>query len=318
MQGILNRRYLRIKVFQAIYAYSQSNNDLLVGEKNMLKSINDIYDLFLYQLCLITEITEMARRNLAQNREKRLPTEEDLNPNTKFVNNKLIEMLDNNKPFQKELEKRKINWAIESDNVKKLWKKIRSSDEYLNYMQAEGQSFKADKELIIKLYKTYIAEFESLHHFLEDRSIYWMDDLSVVAMNVIMLFNNLKYTEDQERNLLPSLYKDPEDDAKFVKELYRKTILNHDELSKRIEKRTQNWDVDRIVRLDVILMKMALAELLYFKTIPVKVTLNEYIELAKLYSTPNSKNFINGILDKLVADLKSSGEMMKTGRGLIN
>lgn len=318
MQGILNRRYLRVKVFQAIYAYSQSNNDLIVGEKNMLKSINDIYDLYLYQLALITEVVEMARRTIDHNKSKRLATEEDLNPNTKFVDNQVIHMLENNEEFKREIEKRKINWALESDNVKKLWKKIQASDEYLNYMQSSEKSFKDDKDIISRLYRLHIAEFESLHHFLEDRSIYWMDDLSIVAQNVVKTINGLTYSENPDKNILPRLFKDPQDDTGFIRELYRKTILKNEELSQRIEQRTKNWEVDRIVRLDVILMKMALAELLYFKTIPVKVTLNEYIELAKSYSTPQSKNFVNGILDKMVNDLQKSGEIVKTGRGLIN
>tara|TARA_Y100000768_G_scaffold363152_1_gene322559 strand:+ start:121 stop:1077 length:957 start_codon:yes stop_codon:yes gene_type:complete len=317
MYGILNRRYLRVKVFQAIYAYSQSNNDLIVGEKNMLKSINEIYDLFLYEVQLILDVVEMARRNIEQNREKRLPTPEDLNPNMKFVENQVISMLENNEVFTREVEKRKISWGIESDNVKKLWRAIRECDEYLNYMNNPERSFKEDKELIVKLYKNYIVGFEALHHFLEDRSIYWMDDLTVVSINVAKTINHMKYSEDTTRNLLPSLFKDREDDVQFVKELYRKTILNDEELSQHIEEKTKNWEVDRIVRLDVILMKMALAEFLYFKTIPVKVSMNEYIELAKSYSTPNSKNFINGILDKLVADLKSKGIIQKVGRGLI-
>ncbi len=317
MQGILNRRYLRVKVFQALYAYHQSNKELDVVEKNMLKSINQSFDLLLYELALILEVVEMARRNMEQNKGKQLPTDADLNPNLRFVNNKLIAILESNEQLSRAFDRRKINWAMESDNVKKLWRKIRDSKQYLAYMESSENSFEADKNVIVQLFKLHIAEYEPLHHYLEDQSIYWLDDLRIICANVVKLIEEIPANSTPVAEILPSLYKDEADDIRFVKDLLRKSVLKDEDYAKYIEDKTVNWEVDRIVKLDVILMKMALVELLDMPSIPVKVTLNEYIELAKNYSTPNSKNFINGILDKLVAEFKSNGKLVKTGRGLI-
>jgi len=318
MQGILNRRYLRVKVFQALYAYESSNTDLTVGEKNMLKSINDIQELYLYMLVLITDVAEMARRQIETNKEKRLPTPEDLNPNLKFVENQVIAALESNEEIQKLVGAKKISWAIESDNVKKLWRLVRDSDEYVEYMANPQRSFQEDKQFVIAIFKKYIAEYEVLHDFLEDRSMYWYDDLSLVCINIVKFLNGLKADLPPHKHILPELFKDKEDDIKFVKELYRKTIQHNEELSAMIDENTSNWELERIAVLDVMLMKMALCEVLHFRNIPLKVSLNEYIELSKNYSTPNSSNFINGVLDKLTIQLKADGKIVKTGRGLMN
>lgn len=316
--GILNRRYLRVKVFQALYAYESSNADLTIGEKNMLKSINDIQDLYLYMLLLLTDMVEMARRQIETNKVKRLPTPEDLNPNLKFVENKVAEIIDSNVEIQKLIETKKISWAVESDNVKKLWRLVRDSDEYIEYMANPERSFQEDKQFLITIFKNYVAEYEVLHDFLEDRSMYWHDDLALVAVNIVKFLNTLKQDDDTNRSILPTLYKDKEDDVKFIKELFKKTITHEEELSKLIDENTSNWELERIAKLDVLLMKMALTEVLYFRNIPVKVSLNEYIELSKNYSTPNSATFVNGVLDKLIQKLKADNKILKTGRGLMN
>lgn len=317
MQGILNRRYLRVKAFQAFYAYQASDKDLAIAEKNMLKSVNEIYDLYLFMLELIVDVRQMALRNIEQNREKRLPTQEDLNPNMKFVENEVIMLIEENIEYKSLVEKKKISWAIESDNVKKLWRKIKESEDYKSYMADENRSFQQDKEFVILLFKNYMAEFEVLHSYLEDRSIYWHDDLSLVCINIVKMINHIKSKATIHSTILLPLFKDKEDDIKFVKELLRKAIIHNENLSKHIDEHTKNWEVERIARLDVLLMKMALTELLYFPTIPVKVTLNEYIELAKNYSTPNSRVFINGVLDNMSNSLRNDGKMNKSGRGLI-
>jgi N utilization substance protein B len=316
-EGMINRRYLRVKGLQAIYAFESDNADMTVGEKNMLTSINKIYDLYLYVLELTNEVAEKARRNIEQNKEKRLATDEDLNPNLKFVNNAIVQLLDNNTIFRAEVEKKKINWSLESDNIKKLWRQIRDSEEYAQYMQNPEQSFEEDQEFMVKIFKRYIASFEVIHDFFEDKSIYWSDDLALIILSVIKTFKNMTPEMGEQSNFLLPLFKDRDDDLKFVRELYKRTIVNKESLSERISQNTTNWELERIAKLDVVLMRMALCELLYFPGIPVKVTFNEYIELAKDYSTPKSKVFINGVLDKLVAKLKKSGEISKTGRGLI-
>lgn len=315
---MLNRRFLRIKVLQALYAFFQSDRtEITAGEKEMLKSINKIFDLYLYMLVLITDVSEHARRNIEQNKEKRLPTDEDLNPNTKFIDNRVIAQIENNFEFKKQIDARKISWQVEWDNVRKLWRRIREGEEYRAYMDSPTSSFEEDKNFVLTIFRNYIGVDDVMHAFLEDRSIYWADDLTLVALNIIKTIQNTKEDMPQHGRVLSPLFKDKEDDLMFVKELFRKTISFNDSYSELIAEKTRNWEVDRIALIDVILMKMALCEFEHFSSIPVKVSLNEYIELAKNYSTTKSKVFINGVLDKLVMDLKNNGRVVKRGRGLI-
>lgn len=316
-KGILSRRYLRVKVLQALYAYQSSNRDLATAEKNMFKSVEDIADLYLYMLLLVCDVTEMARREIERNKEKKLPTKEDLNPNLKFVENKYLLFIENNIQFKKEVDRKKISWAIESDNVKKLWKQIKESKEYAKYMTNPQRSFAEDKNFAASIFRNYIAVFEVLHEFLEDRSIYWYNDLSVVCQQVLKNIQQSAENDNEHTHIVPPLYKDPESDIPFIKDLLAKVVLREDELSSLIDEYTANWELDRIAKLDVILMKMALCELMYFPSIPIKVTLNEYIDIAKDFSTPNSHVFINGVLDKISEKLKKENKIVKTGRGLL-
>ncbi|MGD1844857.1 MAG: transcription antitermination factor NusB [Salibacteraceae bacterium] len=315
---MLNRRYLRVKAFQALYAFFQAEGgDVLKSEKEMLKSIEKIYDLYLLMLLLITEVADSARDQIETARQKRLPTHEDLNPNLRFVNNIALNILEENNAFQKLVSNKKLTWFTENDQVRKLYREIRESQEYQEYMNSNNPGFDADRKFIITIFREYMAEFEVFQQLLEDRSIYWYDDLTLVVHNVVKTFQQLKPSAGAGSNILMPLYKDREDDLQFVKELFRKTIFNENDYQEMISSKTKNWEVDRIAVLDVILMKMALCEFEHFNSIPVKVSLNEYIELAKSYSTPKSKVFINGILDKLLIDWRKSGRIKKTGRGLI-
>ena len=319
---MLSRRQLRIKVLQALYAFFQSDSDRMdFGEKQLFKSIDKIYELCFWQLSILIEIVDFSKGRLEGAKQKHFPTAEDLNPNTKFIDNKFIEQLSSNRIYQKKCDQYKISWADQTEMIRKLYKSVVESSFYEKFKATEGQSYDDDKEFIILLLKKFLAKSDSLKQFYEDLSIYWSDDYHSVTALVIKIINSFSEDSD-EFHLLPVIYKTAEDsgneDVDFVKSLYRKTIINSEKLETLIAEKTVNWDYDRIAIMDVIILKMALTELTEFKSVPVKVTLNEYIELSKYYSTPKSNVFINGILDKLIADLSESRDIKKTGRGLMN
>jgi len=312
---MLNRRYLRIKVMQALYAFFQhENQDVYKGEKELFNSIEKIYDLYAFLLMLLIEIRDFAENSSEEAKNKKLPSQNDLVPNTKFLNNRLIKQLAVNMTLSKESSNRKLSWQNEPELIKKIFNNIKASEEYEKYLSDE-HSYKSDKDFIIDMYKKHIAEFESLVYLFEEKSIYWVDDLRLVNIMVLKTLESFKEDANEHFSLLP-LYKD-EDDKSFVQELFRRTILNNEMNEKLIGDKTKNWEVDRIAMMDVLLMKMAISEVLHFPSIPVKVTLNEFIEISKLYSTPKSKLFINGILDKLIADFKDQKKYTKVGRGLM-
>lgn len=314
---MLNRRYLRIKVMQALYAFFQSDNkDMAKGEREMFHNIEKIYDLYLIMLLLLTEMRDFAANTLEEAKSKRLPTQEDLNPNLKFIENRFLKQLAVNQQLRRQAESRKLGWQADPELIKKVFMQVRASDEYGRYMASPVSSYAEDVEFITDMYRKYIAEFELLEHYFEEKSIYWADDFHLV--NAMMIKTIQSFGEEREdRQILMNLYKDPEEDKQFIVDLYRKTIMSDKENEQYIGDKTKNWEVDRIAMMDVLLMKMAITEILNFPSIPVKVTLNEYIEISKLYSTPKSKGFINGILDKLVIDFKEQQKFRKTGRGLI-
>lgn len=314
---MLNRRHLRVKVLQALYAWYKSGNlELTKGEKELLFSIEKVYDLYLYLLQTLGEVRNYAEYRLDENKKKQLPSEEDLNPNTKFINNQVILQLANNEELLKLSESKKINWAGQRDDIfKKIYEEMRESELFSAYMADEEQSFKKDKIFATEIFKEFICNSELIHHFIEEISIFWHDDLDLVCGAVLKTIKKASADKPQF-DLLP-LYKDLKEDKKFVKELYRKTIVNDKETIGLIGGKAHNWELDRVAVMDMVLMKMAINEAKEFKEIPTKVTMNEYIEISKFYSTPKSNGFINGILDKVFFDLKESGEIKKLGRGLI-
>jgi transcription antitermination protein NusB len=314
---MLNRRYLRIKVMQALYAFFQSDNkDMGKGEREMFHNIEKIYDLYIIMLLLLIDIRDVAENSMEDAKNKKLPTSEDLDPNTKFIENRFIKQLAANQQLLKQASNRKVSWQNDMELVKKVFNQVRSSAEYGRYMNSSENSYKEDAAFVIDIYKRYIAEFELLEHHFEEKSIYWADDFHLVNAMVVKTIQSFEESRGEHMVLMP-LYKDEEEDRQFIVDLYRKTILHDKENEQYIGEKTQNWEVERIAMMDVLLMKMAITEILNFSSIPVKVTLNEYIEISKLYSTPKSKGFINGILDKLVIDFKEQQKFRKAGRGLI-
>lgn len=309
---MLNRRFLRIKIMQMLYSFFQHENaDMAFFEKELFKSLDKIYHLYLYILALFGDLHHTALMVIDENKNKRLPGPEDLNPNLKFVNNTLLVAITQNQELKKEIEKYKISWQNDFDLVRKLFSEIRNSEQYKKYMSSSTQSVKEDREFLINLILTHLAEHELLNHVFEEKNIHWVDDNFVAFNSVIRTFE----TFEGKFKLMP-LLKDEEDDKNFVSVLFRKTIMYNKQYEDIIQAHTKNWELDRIANMDMLLMKMAIAEILHLENIPVKVSLNEYIDISKEYSTPNSKTFVNGVLDKVIADLKGGNKIHKTGRGL--
>ncbi|MEE4197928.1 MAG: transcription antitermination factor NusB [Bacteroidales bacterium] len=313
---MISRRLLRIKILQICYAYLKSQGKTLgQAEKELFFSIQKSYDLYHYLLLLVVDLVKYARSRIDLAAQKLVPTYEDLNPNTKFVDNKLVKQLEQNQSLRKYLNDSKLSWSKYPELIKNLFLEIKDSEIYQNYMNVEERSYKEDKKFIIDLYAKIIILHEPLHQNLEEQSIYWNDDLEFVVGMIIRTLKNFKASTGESEQLM-QLFKN-EEDRDFAKRLFRKTIINHQEYQQLIADYIKNWDIERVAFTDIVVMQLAVAELIEFNEIPVKVTLDEYIEIAKFYSTQKSNVFINGVLDKMVADLKEDGRIKKTGRGLI-
>jgi transcription antitermination protein NusB len=315
---MLNRRHLRIKVLQALYAYFQSEEDNFNRtEKEMLSSIDRIYDLYIYLLLSFSQIQNIAEQIILDKKNKIRPSEDDLNPNMKFVQNAVFKILDESKNLRRISEENKVNWVGDEhqEMFKKIFNQIKESEIYFSYMNEDDNSFERDLEFALTLFKAEIANSQLIYNFFEEKSIHWMDDIDLSCSMVLKTLKTAKI--DEQLAILP-LYKDPEDEIPFVKTLLRKTVSRDKENEKLIDELTQNWEFDRIAKMDVILMKMAITEFQEFNNIPTKVTLNEYIEISKFYSTPKSNAFINGILDKAIDKLNADGKIVKIGRGLMS
>jgi transcription antitermination protein NusB len=319
---MLGRRHYRIKVFQALYAWFQGGESRQdVAERNLLTSIDKIYELYYTLFSFFLEIIDFYRRKMEDARHKFLPTEEEKNPSTKLLTNSVIGILNANKDLHHQFEKFKIGWSEEQEMLRKIHLKIRNSKDLKEYLKSGNPSAGEDREIVYKLFKKFIARSTELQYFCEEKSIFWTDDYQSAALLVMKTIRQIPESF-AETSQLSSLFEkdeddDPADDRDFIVELFRKTIGQSDSLGSLIEGKTKNWELERIALTDIILLKMALVELIYFPAIPIKVTLNEYIEMSKLFSTPKSQMFINGLLDKLVDDLKADKRIKKTGRGLI-
>lgn len=315
---MLNRRLLRVKVMQALYGFFQSKeSDIAKGEKGLILSINRVYDLYLHFLILPVELADLAEVQMEEARNKALPSEEDLNPNRKFVDSFMIKALRENSQLQRLIEDRKISWGSEEDrdSLKKIWKQIKASTLYLSFIESDDKPSN-DRKFVEKIMTQFILDNDDIYSSFQGRSIYWDYEDCDYALNMAIRYLGKIKTETNYK-VIPSMWKDEEEDERFVKNLYRRTITNNEENSQLIDSKTKNWEVDRIATLDVLFMKMAITEFLQFSSVPIKVTLNEYIEISKMFSSPRSKVFINGVLDKLLVDFKTENKLKKTGRGLM-
>jgi N utilization substance protein B len=314
---MLNRRHLRIKVLQVLYAYFQSDEENYRRTENeMMDNIDRIFDLYLFLLLSFGELKDIELRRLEELKSKIRPTSSDLNPNLKFVENKVFELIDINAPLRRASEENKVNWLGDEhqEMFRKVMAQIRESETYFAYMSQEENNFESDMEFACALFKAEIANSPLIYNFFEEKSIQWLDDIDLACTMVLKTMKT--FSEEGNNEILP-LYKDPEDEKEFVRILLRKTIDKDQENLTLIDDLTKNWELDRIAKMDIILMKMAITELQEFNNIPIKVTLNEYIEISKYYSTPKSNGFINGILDKAVDRLEKENKISKIGRGLM-
>ena len=307
---MINRVLIRLKIVQIVYAYYQNGGkNLDTAEKELFFSLSKAYDLYNYLLLLMVEVTKQANKRLNAAKNKLVPTKEELFPNTKFVENRFIAQLEVNKQLLEFSNNQKKTWENEADFVKTLCDKILESDIYKEYMASETSSYKEDRELWRKLYKNIIFNNIELDQVLEDQSLYWNDDKEIVDTFVLKTIKRFDEKNGAKQELLPE-FKD-EEDQDFARRLFRRTILNADYYRHLISENTKNWDLDRVAFMDVVIMQIALAEILSFPNIPVSVSLNEYVEIAKLYSTPKSGGFINGTLDGIVNSLKKENKLTK-------
>ena len=279
------------------------------AEKELFFSLSKAYDLYNYLLLLMVEVTKQANKRLNAAKNKLVPTKEELFPNTKFVENRFIAQLEVNKQLLEFSNNQKKTWENEADFVKTLCDKILESDIYKEYMASETSSYEEDRELWRKLYKNINFNNIELDQVLEDQSLYWNDDKEIVDTFVLKTIKRFDEKNGAKQELLPE-FKD-EEDQDFARRLFRRTILNADYYRHLISENTKNWDLDRVAFMDVVIMQIALAEILSFPNIPVSVSLNEYVEIAKLYSTPKSGGFINGTLDGIVNSLKKENKLTK-------
>ena len=307
---MINRGLLRIKVVQILYSYYKSEGKSIpLAEKELFKSVEKTYDLYFHLLQLSVEITRYASDKIETRRNKLRPTAEDLNPNTRFIDNAFVAQLSTNTIFVSHVNKQKLSWIDQADIVKNLYEEIIGSEVYAEYMADETVDYEADKNLWRKIFKKIILQSQDLDDSIEDQSIYWVDDVELVVSFILKTIKRFDQEKGEEQELLP-MFKD-EEDAEFATKLIRTVLSKGLELRTMIEKNAKNWELDRIAFMDIVIMEVALAELLEFPTIPVNVTLNEYIEIAKNYSTDRSGTFINGVLDNIVGQLKKENKLIK-------
>ena len=314
---MLNRRHIRVKVMQSIYAMHQNGSDSIEKEeKFLLYSIDNILDLYLTMLSSLIEIGKKEAIFIEKSSQKHITTSQERNPNKKFINNTILQILSENNSLSIALENRKINhWELNEDYIQILLDSIKNSNLYAKYMANTVNNFEEDKQFILDIFTELIVPNEKLYEFLEDNKLTWIDDIPVVNTQIIKQLKLIKSAKD-EAFKVPKLFKDQED-QEFVTNLFRKTVLNERELAKEYVDKTPNWDSERIAEIDTIVLKMAICEFVKFPSIPVKVTINEYLEIAKEYSTPKSSIFINGILDNLVKEFEIANKLNKIGRGLM-
>lgn len=312
---MISRRLLRIKALKALYAHLKSESEsLMASEKTLIASIDKTYDLYFQMLSLIVEVARYADERQQAAMQKKLPTYEDLNPNRKFVENAVVHLIAESDSVNDYLATHKLSWARYPELIKALYLQLEQSEYYKKYMTSQERSFREDLALVTDFYTNELESSEMLEEVLDEQSILWNDDLGFALIMVTRTLSNMRQSH-RDVKVLPKFKS--EEDLEFAKELFEKAAVNYDNNLEVIEQFTRNWDIERIAFMDNVIMVTAMAELTSFPSIPVKVTLDEYIEIAKYYSTASSSTFINGVLDKVVNTLTEEGRINKSGRGLI-
>jgi len=315
---MLNRRHLRIKALQNIFAWHMTEKkDTISSQKTLMQSIDSVYEMYIRMLALLVDVTEYTANDAIERANKFLPTAEDLNPNQKLLHNKFIAVLKQNPEYAALVNKYQVNWHADPELVKAIFIKLKETKEYAAYLAEEDETLESSKEIIKFIFRKLLLKNLNIIQAFEDKFINWPVDREVMQGMIAKTLKNFT-SEDPFKNKLTPISADWTEDSKFVKDLFVYTLKNDDAYQELIAERTKNWESEMIALMDTILMKMAICELMNFPSIPVKVTINEYLELSKDYSTPKSNSFINGILDKILSDLKRTNSIKKIGRGLID
>jgi N utilization substance protein B len=315
---MLNRRQLRVKVLQALYAYNQSENkEINAHEKLLLQSVDKVFEMYIWMLSLISETIQYVERDAADSANKHLPTEADLAANQKILTNKFIVSLHQNPEYIAGLKKYKVDWSFDPEMARSLFYTLKEAPEYQAYLASTDDSIQDDKDIIKFIFKKVILKSPTAEQFFEERFLNWPVDKDTLQAMIAKTFKNFSH-EDFAKNKLAQLSMDWMEDREFLVTLFQQTIRYDKEYQQLIGDKTQNWEAERIALMDTMLMKMAICEFLGFPSIPVKVTINEYLEISKDYSTPKSNSFINGILDKVLSELKNNNKIRKSGRGLVD
>jgi len=313
---MISRRLLRIKALLVLYAFNRKNGeDLKEAETELNTGINKAYDLYLYLLLLLVDLSTIANDKIEAGLHKNLPSTEDLNPKRRFSKNLILNRLASNNLLQKASHDRAVSWNGNREILNVLYNKLVLWEPYIDYLKSEDTGISGDRKFVMNMLTNFLLESDDLLSHLEDRSIYWNDDLEFAVIMVEKTLKKIKENNSDTIQLLP-LFKN-EDDEKFALILLRKALLSNKTTRDIIDKHTTNWEIERIALMDILVMQLALAEIMAFTEIPVKVTLNEYIEISKYYSTSKSSTFINGILDKVVKEMREENLFEKTGRGLV-
>lgn len=313
---MLNRRFLRIKAFQTLYALSREEQpNVALYRKKMFEGLDKTYELFVFLLSFPEAFLDFLASELDAQKAKYIPAPEQIEFLERIMANKILVQIANNQALKEEQKKLKINWNQSADLLRGFWNEIKDKNWVVNYASSKESSYAQDKEFTTTLFEIIFADEDLFFTYIEERYLNWDDDQVLILTTIQRLLKDLK---PNQLGFLPQKHKDEEEELKFLKDLFDRYLQDEAELTELITARTKNWDEDRIALVDMILMKMALCELLYFPYIPVKVSINEYLELAKLYSTPQSHSFINGILDKTQFELKKNNKIEKLGRGLVD
>ena len=312
---MLSRRLLRTKVVKAVYAHMQCEGlTPAVTEKNFVASVNRAYDLYFHLLALVPEIAEYAAERIRIGENKKLPTYDDLHPNRKFVENKMVARLAEDEGLQAEIKARKLSWKDHRDLIVALYNALTKQTFYQKYMASDTRSFKEDAQLVSDIYMSMLEEFEPLESALEEQSILWNDDLGFVLTMVSRTVLSMRESHE-EIKMMPQFKSD--EDMDFAKSLLRNAIAGYERISALIDASMSNWDIERVALMDNIILVVGIAEAENFTSIPTRVTLNEYIDIAKYYSTNSSSGFINGVLDRVISQLVEEGKIIKSGKGLL-
>ncbi len=311
---MLSRRLLRIKVLKALFAHLKSESDnMIASEKNLVATVDKAYDLYFQLLTLPEQLVKYAQERIDIAKQKKLPTFEDLHPNTKFVDNAVIRIISTTDAVADHVAKRKLGWTGQEDLIRLIYQQLIETEFFKTYMARDNRSWEEDRALVDYLF-TMLNDCPVLDEALEEMSLMWADDLPYILAMIQRTISNMRISHTQLR--VAEKYKS-EEDPQFLKTLFEKALVNYNDYQRYVERFTANWDIERVVFMDNLILGVAIAELVAFPSIPVKVTMDEWIEISKYYSTPGSSTFINGVLDKIVALLTEEGKIQKSGRGLI-